>query len=143
MFSKILVPLDGSKMAEETLCQVEDLAGTHESEIMLLRVANFRPFPGSENKKLEREAVERAEAYLEKVAADLTAKGLKVSTHVRFGDPATEILTHADRHASVTVMTTHGRGGITRWAMGSVADRVIRRSRKPILVIRPEEACSV
>ncbi len=141
MFSKVLVPLDGSEMAEETLCLLEDLVRIHKGRLMLLRVANFRPFPGAENKELERQAVERAEEYLARIEADLRAKGLDVSTHVRFGDPATEILSHAEKYASVVVMTTHGRGGITRWAMGSVADRVIRRSKKPVLIIRPEEAC--
>ena len=141
MFSKILVPLDGSKMAEETLCQVEDLARAHRGQIMLLRVAFFHAFPGAENRKLEREAVERSEQYLEKIAADLKGKGLEVSTHVRVGDAATEILDHADKYATVVVLTTHGHGGLTRWALGSVADRIIRRSRKPVLVIRPAEAC--
>lgn len=143
MFSEVLVPLDGSRMAEETLCLVEDLVKTHGGRMMLLRVANFRPFPGAENKTLEREAVERAETYLEKIAADLKTRGVEVTTHVRVGDPATEILEHAEKYASVVVMTTHGRGGLTRWAMGSVADRIIRRSKKPVLIIRPEEACQV
>ncbi len=143
MFSKILVPLDGSRMAEETLCQVEDLARVNKGRIMLLRVAFFYPFPGSENKKMELEAVERSEKYLEKMAADLRAKGLEVSTHVRLGDAATEILDHAEKYATVVVMTTHGHGGLTRWALGSVVDRVIRRSKKPVLVIRPEKACGI
>ena len=143
MFSKVLVPLDGSPMAEETLCLVEDLVKTHKGQLMLLRVANFHAFPGADNKTLERQAVERAEEYLARIEADLKAKGVNVSTHVRVGDPATEILSQAEKYASVVVMTTHGRGGLTRWAMGSVADRVIRRSKKPVLIIRPKEACQV
>lgn len=143
MFKKILVPLDGSEMAEDILCQVEDLAKTHDGEIMLLRVAFFHPFPGANRKKQEEQCIERAQDYLDKVAADLEKKGLKVSTHVRYGDVPVEILDHAERYATVVVMTTHGRGGMVRWAMGSVADKVIRRCPKPILLVRPEKSCEV
>ena len=122
---------------------MEDLARSHGGEIMLLRSAVFHPFPGADYKEMERLAVERAEEYLEKAAADLSAKGLDVSTHVRVGEPAEEILDHAHRFASVVVMTTHGRGGMLRWALGSVADRVVRRSRIPVLIIRPQENCKV
>lgn len=143
MLSKILVPLDGSKLAEGTLCQVEDLARPAGGEIMLLQVANFRPFPGIDAKEFEKKAIKRSEDYLKEVAALIEAKGLKVSTHVRWGDPSREIITHAEKYASLVVMTTHGRGGISRWAMGSVADRVIRKCPKPILIIRADETCEI
>ena len=141
MFSKILVPLDGSGLAEETLCQAEELAKKHGGEIMLLRVANFHAFPGIDAREHEQKAIERAQAYLDKVAAGIEAKGVKVTTHVRLGEPSGEILDHAKRYATVVVMATHGRGGMLRWAMGSVADRVIRRCTKPVLLVRSEKSC--
>ena len=143
MFEKILVPLDGSEMAEETLCQVEDLAKVHGGEILLLRVAFVHNFPGADIKELEKKAIERAQDYLDKIAAGLSRKGYKCSTHVRYGDASEEILDHAQRYASVVVMATHGRGGMLRWAMGSTSDRVIRRCKKPLLLIRPEKSCEV
>jgi nucleotide-binding universal stress UspA family protein len=141
MFEKILVPLDGSEMAVETLCQVEDLARAHEGEIMLLKVAFVHSFPGADIKKLEEKAIQRSQDYLDKIAEDLGKKGLKCSVHVRYGDAAEEILDHAKRYASAVVMTTHGRGGMLRWAMGSTSDRVVRRCTKPVLLIRPEKSC--
>ena len=143
MFEKILVPLDGSQMAEETLCQVEELARVHQGELILLRVAFVHTFPGADVKDLEEKAIERAQNYLDQVAEGLIQKGVKCSTHVRYGDASEEILDHAERYASAVVMTTHGRGGMLRWAMGSTSDRVIRRCKKPLLLIRPEESCNL
>ena len=137
MFSKIVVPLDGSSLAEGILPQVEELARTHNGEIQLLRVAFFSPLPGLDVQEYEVKVVQDAEEYLKRIADGLEKKGLNVSTHVRYGDPAEEILTHAEKYGTIIVMTTHGRSGLTRWAMGSVADKVIRTSSKPVLLIRP------
>lgn len=143
MFSKILLPLDGSPLSESIICQVEDMAACQKGQIMLLRVAEFHPFPGAEVKDIEAKLIERSEKYLAGIAEDMIKKGLEVTTHVRYGDPAREILAHAEKHASVIVMTTHGRGGLSRWAFGSVTDKVVRRSSKPVLLIRPEKDCQV
>jgi nucleotide-binding universal stress UspA family protein len=136
MFSKIVVPLDGSALAEGVFGRVEELARIQGGEIQLLRVAFFSSLPGLDAEEYELKVVRAAEEYLNKISADLERKGLKVSTHVRYGDAAGEILAHAEKYGSIIVMTTHGGGGLTRWAMGSVADRVIRRSVKPVLLIR-------
>jgi nucleotide-binding universal stress UspA family protein len=136
MFSEIVVPLDGSPLAEGILDRLEELARIQGGEIQLLRVAFFMPLPGLDAEEYELKVVRRAEEYLEKIAAGLQAKGVKVSTHVRYGDPAAEILAHAEKYGSIIVMTTHGGSGLSRWAMGSVADKVVRRSVKPILLIR-------
>ena len=139
MFSKIVVPLDGSSLAEEIVDRVEELARIQGGEIQLLRVAFFYSFPAADTKKFESEVIESAEKYLEKVSANLEQKGLTVTMHIRYGDPAREILAHAEKYGSVIVMSTHGRGGVSRWAMGSVADKVIRRSVKTVMLIRVDE----
>lgn len=139
MFSKIVVPLDGSALAEGILGRVEELSRIQDGEIQFLRVAFFSPLPGLDPQEYELKVVRRAEEYLKKISVDMERKGLKVSTHVRYGDPAEEILAHADKYASIIVLTTHGRGGLSRWAMGSVAQKVIRRSIKPVLLIRAAE----
>ena len=136
MFSKIVVPLDGSSLAEKVLDRVEELARIQGGKVQLLRVAFFSSLPGLDAEEYELKVVRRAEEYLDKISAGLTGRGLKVSTHVRYGDAAEEILAHAEKYGSIIVMTTHGGGGLTRWAMGSVADKVIRRSAKPVLLIR-------
>ncbi len=140
MFEKIVVPLDGSILAEGILDQVEKLAELTGGEIMLLRVAYFHPFPGVDSLEFEQKAVDRAEAYLSRIASEMGQKGFRVSTHVRYGQPAEEIIRHADRYADLVVMTTHGRTGLGRWALGSVANRVVNHSRKPVLLFRAEAA---
>lgn len=139
MFKKILVPLDGSPLAEGVLPLVIDLARVHGAEVMLLRVAFYHTLPGLDVQEHEARAVEEAQAYLDGVASGFQEQGLTVSTHVRYGQPCQEILRHAERHAELVVMATHGLGGMLRWAMGSVADRVVRRSPVPVLLIRSQD----
>ena len=143
MYKKILVALDGSEFAESIICQAEDLARMTKAEISLLRVALVNPFPGADTRELERKVVERAEGYLDDLAAEMTGKGFRVTTHVRYGHAPTEILEHAAKYADLLVMTTHGRSGLGRWAMGSVAGQVIRHCKIPVLIFRADESCLV
>jgi len=143
MYKTILVALDGSEFAESIICQAEDLARLTGAEISLLRVALVNVFPGADMKELERKTVEMAEDYLKGLAAELEKKGFKVSTHVRYGHAPTEILEHAAKYADLLVMTTHGRSGLGRWAMGSVANQVIRHCQVPVLLFRADESCLV
>lgn len=137
MFKNIVIPLDGSDAAAGILCKAEELAKLTGAEISLLRVVQIHPFPGVNAKELEEKAVERAEEYLATVVESLSGKNLKITTHIRVGHPAEEILEHMDNYGDLLLMTTHGRGGLTRWAMGSVADRVIRKITKPVMIVRP------
>ena len=67
----------------------------------------------------------------------LKAKGFKVDTHVRYGDDAEEILDHAaQKEIGLIAMSTHGRGGVKRFLLGSVAEKVLRHSPKPIFLVR-------
>jgi nucleotide-binding universal stress UspA family protein len=85
------------------------------------------------------EASERAAtAYLDKVAGKFKKKDLKVKTEVLAGQPAEEIVAYADRvKADLIAISTHGRSGPSRWAFGSVADKVLRTARIPVLMITP------
>jgi nucleotide-binding universal stress UspA family protein len=135
MFNKILVPLDGSSLAEGILPQVEYVAELTGAEVCLLRVAYVHALPGVDPTELEVKVVEEAETYLQGIADDLEEKGLKTSVHVRYGHVAEEILEQANR-ADLVAMTTHGRTGLRRWALGSVADRVLNHCPKPVLLCR-------
>jgi len=135
MYNKILVPLDGSEVAEKILGQVVDLARLTGAEIVLLRVALARTFPGADPTDKQVEVVDRAEKYLAGVKEKLEKEGLKVSVHVRYGHDAGEILEHA-QEVDLVAMSTHGRTGLGRWALGSVAERVLRHSPKPVLLVR-------
>ncbi|HEX5506402.1 MAG TPA: universal stress protein [Thermomicrobiales bacterium] len=124
-FTRVLLPLDGSPLAETVLPLARDLAAGLGLEVVLLRVAP--------------NAAERTDArvYLEAAAADLRAGGLTVATRVTEGAAAEEILqVTAAEGISPIAMATRGRGGPARWVLGSVAESVVRASTVPVLVLR-------
>jgi len=136
-FQKILVPLDGSNCAENVLPMVEKLASELKASIALLRVALAHTFPGVDPTEAELKVVREAEEYLKKVEDRLKAKGFKVDSHVRYGNDAEEILDHANqKDIDMIAMTTHGRSGVKRFLLGSVAEKVLRYSPKPIFLVR-------
>jgi nucleotide-binding universal stress UspA family protein len=145
MYKKILVPLDGSKLAECVLPHVEELAtGCGAEQVILVsvteRVTGYRLVEGYEE-RLVPEAVGKeekaAQKYLDKTAKALEAKGVKVLTEVLLGKPAEEIIIYAtNQKCDLIIISSHGRGGISRWAHGSVADRVFRASGVPVLMVK-------
>jgi nucleotide-binding universal stress UspA family protein len=140
MFKKILVPLDGSELAESILPYVEDLASAHKARIVLLRVALAHTFPGQDEIKAEVEAVHEAEDYLKKVEEGLKKKGFTVESHVRYGKDAEEIVDFCQEpDIDAVAMFTHGRTGVGRWLLGSVAEKVVRHCPLPVVLFRPEE----
>ena len=149
MYKKILVPLDGSKLAECALPHVEELAkGCGTGEVILVsvteRVQGYRAFedPGQPlGQQLAPEAFgkkeKQAQRYLGRIAKAMEAKGIKVDTEVLLGDPAEEIVIYAKHPGcDLIVISSHGRSGPSRWAHGSVADRVFRASCVPVLMVR-------
>jgi nucleotide-binding universal stress UspA family protein len=88
---------------------------------------------GAERKRIETELID----YLHGIARDLEPTGAQVRCIVRFGSPADEILSYASENKiELIAMCTHGRSGLARWAYGSVADRVLRASACPVLLVR-------
>ena len=136
-FERILVPLDGSECAEIVLPKVEKLATDLKASIALLRVAYAHTFPGVDPTEAEVKVVREAEEYLRKIEERLKAKGFKVDSHVRYGNDADEILDHtAQKDIDFIAMTTHGRSGVKRFLLGSVAEKILRHSPKPIFLVR-------
>jgi len=136
-FERILVPLDGSACAEDILPKVEKLATDLKASIALLRVAYAHTFPGMDPTDAEVTVVREAEEYLREVEERLKKKGFRVDSHVRYGDEAEEILDHAaQKDIDLVAMSTHGRGGVKRWLLGSVAEKLLRHSPKPIFLVR-------
>jgi nucleotide-binding universal stress UspA family protein len=137
MYKSILVPLDGSALAEAILPEIEKVARCMGARIILLRVSRAHVFPGKDPTEAEIEVVRRAEEYLAEIRDRLAAKGFDAEAHVRYGAVAEEILTHSARNdVDLIAMSTHGRSGLGRWALGSVAEKIVRRSVKPILLMR-------
>jgi nucleotide-binding universal stress UspA family protein len=140
--NSILVPLDGSELAEAALADAFDLAARDEAVVMLMRAAEARVLPGSDPILAEVEAVAEAEKYLAGLKAKLDGRGFRnVETHVWYGPPAASIIEAVGYYkADLIVMSTHGRSGVGRLIFGSVAESVLRGSATPIFLRRPSEA---
>lgn len=139
---KILVPLDGSPAAEGALTTAADLAKAVGARVLLLRAAQARTLPGVDPTEAEVEVVRDAEAYLAEVKARLATWGLPdVDTTVWYGPAAAAIVEAAEFHrAGLILMTTHGRTGLPRLVLGSVAESVLRGTPTPILLLRADGA---
>ncbi|NIO69862.1 MAG: universal stress protein [Anaerolineae bacterium] len=170
MFKKVLVPLDGSELAEAVLPYVEDLGKRCAAEVILLQViatppdratAIYRPPKGDMPmaplpESAEDVVIAQHPIYREQEMASLRAEaerslagakerlskaGLKVRVEVLFGRPADRIVEYAMKEeVDLIAMATHGRSGFSRWVFGSVAEKVLRATALPILLIRPPGA---
>jgi nucleotide-binding universal stress UspA family protein len=142
MYRRILVPIDGSTFGEAALHAARSVAERANGSIRLLYV--HEPINDYEYVEYRAEAEnERAEAYVAGAAERLRAtSSVPVSTSIRRGPVAAEILDEAQTATDLIVMATHGRGAFSRFWLGSVADQTIRKSPKPVLLIRPPEAGS-
>ena len=143
MYKKILAPLDGSEFSECSLEHVRTVAtGCQVPEVILLRVVEpvRETYELGEDWRRDVEGKAQAEAkdYLAKVADDLKKGGVAAETTVVSGQPAEVILDYAKQNqVELIIMSTHGRSGVSRWAFGSVADRVLRHSAVPVLIVAP------
>jgi nucleotide-binding universal stress UspA family protein len=141
MYKKILVPLDGSELAEKALGHAEELAKTFDAEIILFEVSPLLPIYGAPELVMplvvDEKQTERAERYLTNLAEDMKKRGFKVRAEVKTGlQVAAEIIDFAKENGvDLIVMCTHGHSGITRWVLGSVAHKVLTRAETPILLI--------
>ncbi len=143
MYRRMLVPLDGSALAEVVLPYARVLAGRFNLDVALIYVADMKE---SKSLLLAQAYIDRtADTIKREVAEDPRKRAgntqgpgaAKVSGKVVVGSPAEEILRYADTNdIDFILMATHGRSGISRWVMGSVADRVLRSSRIPVLLVR-------
>jgi nucleotide-binding universal stress UspA family protein len=138
---RVLVPLDGSPLAETAVSWATELAGSH-ATLVLLRAAEALTLPGVDPSPAQIQVVREAEDYLAALAARLREQGVeKVETGVWYGPAAPVIVEAASRRkADLIVMSTHGRSGLGRLVMGSVAESVLRGTTTPILLVRAEGA---
>ncbi len=135
---KILVPVDGSLLAEVAVYKAVELARDSGAKLLLLRAAEAHTLPGVDPTDAQVEVVREAEEYLSGVKARLEEDGFKeLDTSVWYGAPAPAIIEAARlQHVDLIVMTTHGRSGLGRLILGSVAESVLRGSETPILLLR-------
>ncbi|HOG17562.1 MAG TPA: universal stress protein [Syntrophales bacterium] len=148
MYKKVLVPLDGSQLAECVLDHVVTNARSGNiGEVVLLGVVDitrgwFKENPASAKAfdAAQREATQETKNYLASAKARLAKQGIsKVSVEIMEGRPADLISDMATQiGAELIIMATHGRTGVTKWQLGSVSDRVLHSSKVPVLIVRPE-----
>lgn len=153
MYKMILVPLDGSELAEMVLPHVEMLvkACSGDVEIVLVQVCEpARPVIAGYGEAVGQAAIlaeqaakacmEQAQDYIAAMEKKLKEKGLKVRSELLIGSPGEEILDYAANNpVDLIAMASHGRSGLSRWAYGSVASKVLRGIATPILVVTPEK----
>ena len=137
MYKSILVPLDGSKLAENILTEVEELAVLLHARLNLIYVSKAHVLPGVDPTDAQVRVVNKAKQYLENLKEQLLTKNIDIQIHTPYGNPAAKILEVSRRHdIDLIAMSTHGRSGIGRWLLGSIADKVVRHSDVPILLLR-------
>lgn len=137
MYERILVPLDGSKLAEAALPYAEELAGMLDSEVCLLGVCEPDQSQFSHMYQLY---IEQMAELVKRHIGDYYKKEgaeAKVKPIITCGEPAEEIISYSEKNdISLVIATTHARSGIRGWMMGSVANRLLREMRAPVILIR-------
>lgn len=137
MFDRILVPLDGSELSDQILRHVRRLLLREDATVELYTVVSWpsrsRTPTGRDHRMRFHDEAER---YLARVQAQLAQHGATATWKVDFGDPAEMIVRRAQAtRPSLVAMASHGRGGLSRWLRGSVAQRVLRECPEPLLLV--------
>jgi nucleotide-binding universal stress UspA family protein len=137
---KIMIPLDGSEFAEQSLHTVEHIFGASVRLYLVRIVEPLAPgvaYTPDTVMSYDRQAREASREYLNQVESMLNVKGYDVSSDVHGDTPVRGIINAADDvNADMIAISTHGRTGFLRFVMGSVAERVIREAKKPVMVVR-------
>ncbi len=146
MYQHVMVPLDGSELAECVLPHVEAIGtGCNVTKVTLVRaVPPLKLHGGVESglnpemrQQLEDDSREIAGQYLEEKARELRDKGVAVETAVLFGEVIHELIEFTSAHeVDLIIMATHGRSGVSRLFLGSIADRTLRGAPVPVLMVR-------
>jgi nucleotide-binding universal stress UspA family protein len=150
MYNKIMVPLDGSDLAECVIPHVAAITtGCKITDVVFVRVVNPIHLPASvpargefgfsenERRKLEEQQKQTAETYLKQIVENTRLEGAVLGYEVLAGKVADTLAQWAEKNGvDLIVIASHGRSGVSRWVMGSVADRVLRSACVPVLMIR-------
>lgn len=144
MYQRLVIPLDGSAIAAQALSEATMIAQRANLPLHLVRVVDLARLDWASGYGLGirvavpprlADEVFTATAELAETAAQLRAKGLPVTTEVRQGDVIAE-LQRVAQPGDLYLLATHGRSGMTRWLLGSVAEALVRRSVVPVLIVR-------
>ena len=147
MYQRILVPLDGSALAECVLPHVQVIAkGCNVQDIRLVSVVEPAGIPSSsdftnlseeQRKQIESDRKAYTADYLNRIVNQLKQDGIVAQSEVLLGAVAENIADYASKNdVDLIIIATHGRSGVSRWVWGSVADRILRSSCVPVLMVR-------
>jgi nucleotide-binding universal stress UspA family protein len=147
MYKRILLPLDGSDVAEQAMPHAVTQAQLCGAELILLRVLepfiHVRGLSAADLARIREQSEEWASEYLDVVAKPLQEEGVTVLKAMTEGRPHAVILQYAEEHdVDLIVLCSRGRSGVSRWLMGSVADRVVRGATVPVLLVRTQKGDS-
>tara|TARA_B100000315_G_C14510205_1_gene556606 strand:- start:617 stop:1096 length:480 start_codon:yes stop_codon:yes gene_type:complete len=151
MYQKILIPLDGSELAECVLPHVEFMAkSSHAQSVTFIYV--IKPaisafsdseegiswLPVEDTNRLDSEAKTAAERYLTQLLSGVKYDGVDIQLQIIFGDQVADVIADyaTKNEVDLIIISTHGRSGIGRWVWGSVADRVLRTACIPVMMVR-------
>lgn len=147
-YKKIMVPLDGSTLSEQALPHATALARQNEAELILLRVTPYiseaiiavdaLPLDWQNLDEQQRRLIDEATQALQPIIVNLKFQQVEAKAIVEVGHAAEKIVEYAENHAAdLIVMSTHGRTGLQRWLLGSVANKVASAAPCPVLLVRP------
>ncbi|MBN1690219.1 MAG: universal stress protein [Dehalococcoidia bacterium] len=145
MYKKIMVPLDGSQIAECVIPHIEAIAGKSSAKVELVTVIEPLEIPtrghiaisDDEIKQIDAEGKKEANKYLDRVSDRLTKAGVKTDTVILSGNAADRLTRYAvNNDIDLIIMATHGRSGISRLFWGSVAEKILRATEIPVLLIK-------
>jgi nucleotide-binding universal stress UspA family protein len=148
MFTRILVPQDGSELAKQAVGPAVEIAKRFDATIVLARAVHvsfgamgdaYMATPDLYN-DLYTQAQSEAQANLQAVAAEIQAAGVKVEAVILEGEPAGALVDlEASGQIDLVVMSTHGRSGLARFVYGSTAEQLLRHGTKPVMLIRAQD----
>ena len=146
MYQHILVPLDGSELAECVLPHVKTIAeGCNVVKVTFIRAVGplhirgglESRFTPEEREELENHAEDNASNYLDQLVMQFKGTSVMAETEVLHGDIVDSIIDFADKNGvDLIILATHGRSGVSRWVWGSVTDRILRAACVPIMMVR-------
>ncbi len=148
MYKKIMVPLDGSKLAEGVFPHLETvIKGCESPEVIVVQAVEPLSVPYGREvsqftsleqvKAFETHQKVEAEKYLKEIVARLRKTGVNAKAKVIYGKASEALSDYATRHGiDLVIIATHGRSGVSRWVWGSIADRLVRSVSAPVLMVR-------
>lgn len=141
MFKHIMVPLDGSKIAEESIPVAVGMSIKCGSKITLLQVCEVFSLMRGDKEAEEKALKENAQAYLNSIKKQIEKDGIETEIVILTGKASVEICKYSRQtDVDLIIMSSHGRSGFTGWAVGSVSEKVIRHAATPVLLMRSESA---